>query len=125
MTTGQLVQLQEARQLYEDGLSLRQVAARVGITHNAVKKRLLKAGVTLRPAHRPITNTNAAAVRARERRQASRRRYLRVVPDAPRPAQRALTVPPERTAIAFTADRGWHMVQAPPGWFLELLAELD
>jgi hypothetical protein len=28
-------------------------------------------------------------------------------------------------AIAYSADRGWHPVQAPPGWFLELLAELD
>ena len=39
--------------------------------------------------------------------------------------QRALDVPPADAAIAYTADRGWHMVQAPPGWLLELLAELD
>ncbi|WP_167759165.1 hypothetical protein [Blastococcus sp. TF02A-35] len=53
-----------------------------------------------------------------------RRPRLWVVPDAPRPAQ-PLQVAPERAALAFTADRGWHMVQAPPAWFLDLLAELD
>ncbi|RBY94092.1 hypothetical protein DQ244_01650 [Blastococcus sp. TBT05-19] len=36
-----------------------------------------------------------------------------------------LDVSPERAAIAFTADRGWHVVQAPPAWFLDLLAEVD
>ncbi|MFQ1002628.1 helix-turn-helix domain-containing protein [Modestobacter sp. SSW1-42] len=98
--TGNADRLQLVRELYKDGLSLRQVAARVGVAHTTVRRLLEGAGVTIR------------------------QRHLRVVPDAPRAAQGALDVPPADAAIAYTADRGWHMVQAPPGWFLELLAEL-
>jgi len=29
------------------------------------------------------------------------------------------------TPLAFTADRGSHLVQTPPSWFLELLDEMD
>lgn len=88
----------EARQLYEAGLSLRQVAARVGVAHTTVRRLLQDAGVQPR---------------------------LSVVPAVPRPPQRVLDVPPGRAAIAYSADRGWHMVQAPPWWFLDLLAEID
>nr|WP_255411596.1 helix-turn-helix domain-containing protein [Blastococcus sp. TBT05-19] len=89
----------EARRLYEEeGRSLRQVAARMGVSHSTVRRLLLEQGVSMR------------------------RPRLWAVPDAP-PA--ALQVAPERASIAFTADRGWHLVQAPPGWFLDLLAELD
>jgi len=88
-------------ELHQEGLSLRQVAARVGVAHTTVRQDL--------------------AVMGSEPHQ----RHLSVVPDAPRPAQQALDVPPECAAIAYSAGRGWHMVQAPPGWFLELLAELD
>jgi hypothetical protein len=88
--------------LYEDGLSLREVGARLGVSHVTVKRLLDGAGVPLRRGH------------------------LKAVPDLPsRPGSRPLHVSPEAVAIAFTADRGWHMVQAPPGWFLDLLAELD
>jgi hypothetical protein len=34
-------------------------------------------------------------------------------------------VPPEQAAIAYTADRGWHMTEVPPAWFLDLLAEME
>jgi hypothetical protein len=93
---------EQARQLYGEGLSLRQVAARMGIAHTTVRTLLLTG------------------------RTEPRRPHLRAVQDLPSRAEsRKLQVPPERAAIAFTADRGWHMVQAPPGWFLDLLAEVD
>lgn len=117
------------RRLYEEeGLSLREVAERVGVTHNAVKKDLLAVGVRLRPARRPTSK--AAVTPASRQVTAPRRRHLRAVPDWPPRAVQApmpvpLDVPPERAAIAYPADRGWHMVQAPPGWFLDMLAELD
>ena len=93
--------LPQVAELYASGLSLQQVAARVGVSHTTVRRQLEDAGVAIR------------------------QRHLRVVPDAPRPAQGALDVPPGEAAIAYRADRGWHMVQAPPGWFLELMAEID
>ncbi|TFV52658.1 helix-turn-helix domain-containing protein [Blastococcus sp. TF02A_35] len=87
------------RRLYEaERWSLRQVAAHLGVSHSTVRWLLLEQKVAmLRPR-------------------------LWVAPDAPpAPLQVAL----ERAAIAFTADRGWHMVQAPPAWFLDLLTEID
>ena len=94
---------QQARQLYEDGLTLRQVAGLLGISTTQVWRLLQAAGVPMRGAHRG---------------------NLRLVTEAPAPAPapRAL---PEGAAVAFTADRGWHLVQAPPAWMLDLLAELD
>ena len=87
----------QARELYAAGRSLRQGGAALGIAHTTV--RFLLAGGDQPP----------------------RRRHLRVVPDAG-PAFRPA---PERVAMAYTADRGWHLVQAPPAWALDLLAELD
>jgi len=98
--TGEHDRGQRARQLYEDGLSLRQVAERLGVAHTTVRRELQTAGVPLR------------------------RRHLRVVPGLPPRPPATLTVAPERSAIAYSADRGWHMVQAPPRWFLELLSDL-
>ena len=37
-----------ARRLYESGLSLRKVAARIGVSHQAVHKALVAMGITLR-----------------------------------------------------------------------------
>lgn len=95
---------EQARELYEAGLSLRQVAARLGVSHTKVQHDLLRAGVRLRQQHR---------------------RHLAVVPDRPPRRPPLLEVPPERAAVAFTADRGWHLVDAPPGWLLDVLAELE
>jgi hypothetical protein len=39
--------------------------------------------------------------------------------------QAPLLVPPERAVIACGGDQGSHMVQAPPVWAMETLAELD
>ncbi len=36
----------------------------------------------------------------------------------PRTTPRVVFVPAQ-TAMAFTADRGWHLVQSPPDWWLE------
>ena len=92
---------QRARELYASGLSLRQVGAQLGVSHTTVRFLLAGGG------------------------PAPRQRHLRVVPDAPRAARPVLQVPPGRAALAYSADRGWHMTEAPPGWFLELLAELE
>lgn len=92
-------------ELYGQGLSLRQVAARLGVSHMTVKRDLA------------------------DGKRLPRERHLRVVRDRPRrrravrPA--AVFVPPAGAAIAFTADRGWHLTEAPPGWFMDLLAELS
>jgi hypothetical protein len=83
------------------------VGQRLGLTDVTVLRDLRALGVSTRPPGRRSV------------------RHLRVVPDASRTAQRVLDVPPGEVAIAYSADRGWHMVQAPPGWLLELLAELD
>jgi transcriptional regulator with XRE-family HTH domain len=91
--------LERVLDLYSSGLSLRQVAGRVGVSHTTVRRLLEGAGVPIR------------------------QRHLLVVPNDPWPAQRALDVPPAEAAIAYSADRGWHIVQAPPTWFLELLAD--
>lgn len=99
--TGRDDRRQRARELYAELGSLRQMAARMGVSHTTVRFLLADAGTT------------------------PQRRHLRVVPEAPRAAQSALQVPPDRAAIAYSAVRGWHMTQAPPGWFLEMLAELD
>ncbi|KGH48244.1 hypothetical protein IN07_03310 [Modestobacter caceresii] len=105
MTTTLSEGAQEARELYEGGLSLRQVGALLGISHTRVHARLQAEGVPMRAA-------------------APRRRHLQLV-TAPPPRPAPLVVPPERAAMAFTADRGWHLVQAPPAWMLEMLSELD
>ena len=88
----------EARRLSAEGLSLRQVATRLGVSHTTVRFWLAGASQSLRPRH------------------------LQAVP--PR-SPATLHVPPDRAAMAYTADRGWHLVQAPQAWALDLLAELD
>lgn len=87
---------QEAVELYRAGLSLRQVAHRLGVSYTAVKTRLRKAGVALRPARRLITNTSPGGTRARDWQAARRRRYLHPVPDQPtvRPVPRTVMLPP-------------------------------
>ena len=95
---------ERARELYESGLSLRQVGAAMGVAHTTVRF-LLAAGEVV-PQPRPAAQRRQAAVVSRA---------------APHP----LDVPPERAAIAYTPERGWHMVQAPPRWFLDLLIEVD
>jgi hypothetical protein len=89
---------ERACSLYEQGLTLQLVAERLGVARSTVHQDLVRAGVGLR--------------------------HLRLVPD-PAPAQARRFVPPDGAAVAYTADRGWHMTQAPPGWFLDLLAEVD
>lgn len=44
-----------------------------------------------------------------------------------RPGLEPVTAPAglPRPGIAFTAERGWHLVEAPPGWLLDLLAEVE
>lgn len=37
------------KELYDRGLTLRQIAERVGMTHQAVHQKLVRAGVELRP----------------------------------------------------------------------------
>ena len=93
----------EARQLYENGLSLRQMGARLGVSQVTVGRLLRDAGVPMRKAAR----------------------HLRVVPDVRARCSPALQVPPDRAAMVYTADRGWHTVQSPPAWALDLLAELE
>lgn len=115
-----------ARQLYEEGLSLLAVADRLGVSYSRVRRELLRAGVTLRPARRPSRHASPAASGDASR-SAPPRRHLHPVPDqAPiRSAPRPLMVAPERAAIAFTADRGWHMTSAPAGWLLDVIAEVE
>jgi predicted ArsR family transcriptional regulator len=93
-----------ASELYRAGRSLHAIADELGVTERSVY-RYLRADAVL-PRRKP------AAGSGRPRR---RRRRVAVERHAPF----------ERAAIAFTADRGWHMTEAPPGWFLDLLAELD
>jgi hypothetical protein len=62
---------------------------------------------------------------AADRRELDRRtrpRHLTAVPAAP-PAPRE--VRPDCAAIGYTAERGWHMTEAPPSWLLDILAEAD
>lgn len=92
---------ERARELYEAGLPLRRVAERLGVTHTTVARDLRAGGVR------------------------TRRRHLTAVPDVRSGHPPPRTVDPVRPAIAFTAARGWHMVETPPGWFLDLLADLD
>lgn len=97
-------QPERAVELYAQGLSLRQVGEQLGIAHTTVRTLLLRAEVPL---------------------ALPGRRHLTVVPDhrSRRPA--VMQVAPDRATVAYTADRGWHMTQAPPGWFLDMLAELE
>jgi hypothetical protein len=88
---------QRAAELYEQGLTLRQVGERLGVNKSTVHADLVRAGVPLR--------------------------HLRLVPD-PAPARATRFIPPDGSAVAFTAERGWHMTSAPPGWFLDLLADI-
>jgi len=99
--TGRGDRQRRARELYAELGSLRQVGAELGVSHTTV--RFLLAGGEPAP----------------------RQRHLRVVPDASRAAQPVLRVSPERAAIAYSTGRGWHITQTPPGWFLDLLADLD
>jgi DNA-binding CsgD family transcriptional regulator len=95
-----------AAELYQQGLSLRQVAARLGVSHTTVKRDLH--GVQLRPRALRVVRDPLPG---------------RLVPD-PAGASPTRFVPPERAALAFTPERGWHMTQAPPSWFSDLLAEM-
>lgn len=95
------------RELYGQGLSMRQVADRLGVDAMTVHRDLVRVGAEIRNRHLTV-------VRDRPRRRRE--------PVSPPPLR---FVPPEGAAVAFTADRGWHMVEAPPGWFLDLLAEAD
>ena len=98
------LQAVEAVELYPEGLTVAEVAERRGRSRSVVRTDLRRASVQMRPGSpRPLY-----LVRDRDRQ-----------PPAP------LHVPPERAAMAYTADRGWHLVQAPPAWALDLLAELD
>lgn len=83
-----------------------EVAERLGISSATVRQHLRAAGV---PISRHLTVVRKAPV-DRER-----------PPGTPAP----LVVPPERAAVAFTADRGWHLVDAPPRWLLDKPAELE
>jgi len=106
---------ERARELYESGMSLRQVGAVMGVAHTTVRFLLAAGEAPEHPRHLQAVPASARAPRPTVQRQ--------VVPTRAEP--RPMTVEAERAAIAYSADRGWHMVQAPPGWFLELLAELD
>lgn len=123
---GQPPSLDERRQrtaeLYVGGMSLRQIAARVGVTHSMVKKDLQRVGVKLRRPGNPTGATPARPHRAPRSRAAPRQQGVRQAAGrTPAP----VFLPPGGVAVAFTAERGWHMTQAPPGWFLDLLAEVD
>lgn len=54
-----------------------------------------------------------------------RPRHLAAVPATPAPQAQPREVHPDRAAIAYTADRGWHMTEAPPEWLLDILAEVE
>jgi len=99
--SGQESLRRRVRELSDAGRSLRQIGAELGVSHTTVRF-LLASGETV-----------------------TQPRHLRVVRDASRAAQPVLRVSPERAAIAYSTGRGWHMTQAPPGWFLDLLADLD
>lgn len=90
---------QEAAELYRQGLTIYEIADRVGVTSPTVWRDLVEAGVIPHMRHR--------------------------YPAARKPRRRPPVITPERAALAFTADRGWHMVQAPPGWLLDALAEME
>lgn len=92
---------ERVRQLREQGLTVRQIAAQLGLSTRPVMDELHALRGT-RPAPR-----------------------LRVVRDVPRARPAVREVRPERAAIAYTAGRGWHMTEAPPGWLLDILAEVD
>jgi transcriptional regulator of aromatic amino acid metabolism len=46
--------------LYSEGQSLQKIANKYHVSHIAIRNRLLKAGVTMRPRGRPESKLNAA-----------------------------------------------------------------
>jgi len=103
---------ERAVELYEQGLTTRQAAEQL-------------AGVPVGRLSLPAAGWGRHEQEGTRCRDQSPWRHLQAVSDVPSWHMRPLDVPPGRAAIAYSADRGWHMVQAPPGWFLELLAEVD
>lgn len=87
------------RELYESGLTQGQVALQLNICVDTVRRDLRSLGVQ--------SPTMA-------------RTYRHVTPL--RPVQLANPTAP---AVAFSAARGWHVVDAPPAWALDMLANLD
>ncbi len=47
--------LDEARRLYESGMSCRQIGERMGMSYSRVASHLREAGVPMRPSGRPLT----------------------------------------------------------------------
>jgi hypothetical protein len=107
----------DAVELYESGLSLRQVGARLGMSHTAVKHRLLVTGVRLRlpssqaPPMCRLPEHLEVSVLTAERHLLSLAQAVALDP-APVPSRQHVT--PERAAVAITAACGWHMTERQP-----------
>lgn len=87
------------RELYESGMTQGQVALKLRISIDAVRKDMRSRGV--RPRLMVVNS-----------------RHVTKGPPV-------MQVDPSSVAVAFSADRGWHLTKVPPAWTLEMLADLD